>query len=88
MRIASLAEVKAGLSAFVDLCRTDGPVVITRRGKAVAVIVAPVDDNDLENILLTRSPRLQAMLAESRASLQNGEGLSEEQFWEAVEKAQ
>jgi prevent-host-death family protein len=88
MRIASLAEVKARLSAYVEQAKTEGPVVITRNGKAVAVILAPVDDDDLENILLTRSPRFQAMLEQSRESIRSGKGLSEEEFWRAVDLEQ
>lgn len=86
MRIASLADVKARLSAFVDQARIEGPVVITRNGKAVAVLVAPVDDDDLENILFSRSPRFQALLERSEKSIQEGKGLSEEEFWKAVEQ--
>ena len=41
MKIASLADVKARLSAYVEQCKTEGPVVITRNGKAVAVLLAP-----------------------------------------------
>jgi len=60
MRIAPLADVKARLSAYVEQCETDGPVIITRNGKAVAVLLAPVDDDDLESLILARSPRFQA----------------------------
>lgn len=84
MKIAPLAEVKAKLSAYVEECESDGPVVITRNGKAVAVLLAPTDDEDLENILLTRSPRFQALLARSRQSMQEGRSLSEDDFWQAV----
>ncbi len=85
MRIASLAEVKARLSAYVEQARTEGPVVITRNGKAVAVILAPIDDDDLENILLTRSPRFQAMLEQSRGSIRAGKDLTEDKFWAAAD---
>ena len=85
MKIASLAEVKARLSAFVAEAETGGPVVVTRNGKAVAVLLAPTDDDDLENLLLSRSPRFRAILNQSRASIQAGKGLAEEAFWEAVE---
>lgn len=65
MRIVSLAEVKAGLSAYVEQAKTDGPIVITRNGKAAAVLIAPEDDDDLEIILLSRSRRYQALLERS-----------------------
>jgi prevent-host-death family protein len=84
MRIAPLADVKARLSAYVDECGSEGPIVITRNGKAVAVLLVPNDDDDLERLLLGRSPRFQAMLNRSRQSIENGEGLSEKDFWKAV----
>ena len=84
MRIVSLAEVKAQLSAYVDQCATQGPIVITRNGKAVAVLLAPADDDDLEGLLLARSPRFQSLLARSRESITQGKGLSQEDFWKAV----
>src|SRR6476661_8951612 len=86
MRIAPLADVKARLSAYLDECGVEGPVVITRNGKAVAVLLVPNDDDDLERLLLGRSPRFQAMLDRSRQSIKAGKGLSEEAFWEAVRK--
>ncbi len=84
MRIASLADVKARLSAYVEQCETDGPIVITRNGKAVAVLLAPTDDDDLERLLMARSPRFQAMLERSRQSIKAGSGLSQEEFWQTV----
>ena len=86
MRIAPLADVKARLSAYVDECVAEGPIVITRNGKAVAVLLVPNDDDDLERLLLGRSPRFQAMLNRSRQSIKEGESLSEEDFWKAVRK--
>jgi prevent-host-death family protein len=84
MRIAPLADVKARLSAYVDECGVEGPIVITRNGKPVAVLLVPNDDDDLERLLLGRSPRFQAMLNRSRQSIKETQGLSEEAFWKAV----
>jgi prevent-host-death family protein len=84
MKIAPLAEVKTKLSAFIEQAKQEGPIVITRNGKAVAVIIAPVDDDDLESLILARSPRFQALLERSRKSLKSGKGLSSEQFWRTV----
>ena len=86
MRIAPLADVKARLSAYLDECGAEGPVVITRNGKAAAVLLVPYDDDDLERLLLGRSPRFQAMLDRSRKSIKEGKGLSGKAFWEAVRK--
>ena len=84
MKIAPVADVKARLSAYLDECVSDGPIVITRNGKPVAVLLAPANDDDLERLLLSRSPRFQALLNRSRKSIQEGKGLSETAFWKAV----
>ena len=86
MKIAPLADVKARLSAYLDECGVEGPVVITRNGKAAAVLLVPYDDDDLERLMLGRSPRFQALLDRSRRSIKQGKGLSEDAFWEAVRK--
>jgi prevent-host-death family protein len=86
MRIAPLADVKARLSAYLDECGVEGPVVITRNGKAAAVLLVPLDDDDLECLMLGRSPRFQALLDRSRQSIKDGKGVSEKEFWEAVRK--
>ncbi|MBM3300997.1 MAG: type II toxin-antitoxin system Phd/YefM family antitoxin [Deltaproteobacteria bacterium] len=84
MRIAPPADVKARLSAYVEHAQADGPVVITRNGKPVAVLFASVDDADLEGLILARSPRFQALPDRARESLKAGKGLSRKEFWTAV----
>jgi len=84
MRIAPLADVKARLSAYVAQAETEGPIVITRNGKPVALLLVPRDDEELESLILARSPRFQALLEKSRQSIQAGKGLSHEEFWKAV----
>jgi len=86
MRVASLAEVKAKLSTYLKEAKESGPVVITRNGRAVAVILAPVDDDDLEHLLLSRSPRFQALLNKSRESIRAGRAVSHEEFWKNVQQ--
>ena len=85
MKIASLADVKAKLSAYVDISETEGPVIITRNGKAVAVLIAPKDEDDLESLVLARSPRFLARIERARRSIRQGKGLTETEFWAAVE---
>ena len=86
MRSAPFADVQSRLSAYLDEARTTGPIVITRYGKAVAVLVAPVDADDLERMLLARSPRFQALLNKSRQSIKAGKGLSRDEFWKTVKQ--
>jgi prevent-host-death family protein len=84
MRIVPLADAKARLSAYIDEAESSGPVVITRNGRAVAVLLAPADDDDLERLLLTHSPRLRSVLEASRQSIREGQGMSRDDFWQAV----
>ena len=84
MKIASVAEIKAQFSSFLKASE-NGPVVVTRNGKPVAVIVGVADEDEIERLLLAYSPRLQAMLEESRKQIRAGEVLGHEEFWAAVE---
>ena len=83
MRIAPLSDVKARLSAYVEECEADGPIVITRSGRAVAVLLTPMDDDDLERLILAHSQRFHHLLDRSRRSLAAGKGLSTKEFWGA-----
>jgi hypothetical protein len=47
-------------------------------------MIAPLDDDDLEGLLLARSPRFQAILEKSRRSIRSGKGLTHKDFWRAV----
>lgn len=84
MKTIPIANVKAHLSDYLDECRSRGPIVISRNGKAIGVLLVPVDDDDLERLLLARSPGFQAMLDRSRRSIEDGKGLSESAFWKAA----
>ena len=81
MTVAFFAEIKAKPSAYILEAEATGPVVVTRNGRAVAVIVAPADDADLEGILLSRSPRFRTLLSKSRRSIAGGHGETHGEFW-------
>jgi prevent-host-death family protein len=86
MKTALAADVGANLDRYLEQCRTEGPIVITQDGKAVAVLLAPRDEEDLERLVLGHSPRFQAVLEQSRQSIADGKGLSRDEFWQAVEQ--
>jgi prevent-host-death family protein len=83
MKIASVAEVKARLSAFLN-DSPKGPVVITRNGKAVAVLLAVADDAELERLLLANSPKLRAILDAADRRIDQGAGVGHDEFWRQV----
>ncbi len=45
MKSASVAEVKAGFSRYLDEAR-EGPVVVTRNGRPAAILTAVTDPED------------------------------------------
>src|SRR5260370_38726346 len=83
MKIASVADIKARLSAYLKVSQ-HGPVVVTRNGKAVAVLLAVTDEDELERLGLAHSPKFQAPLDKSRRQIEETGGIPHEQFWRAV----
>jgi prevent-host-death family protein len=84
MKIAPVADVKAHLSAYLQ-SSAEGPVVITRKGKSVAVILAVKDDDEVERLLLAYSPKFQRLVQTARQQIEQTGGLSHEAFWKDLE---
>src|SRR5437773_11536074 len=82
--MATIAEVKAQFSAYVN-ASAGGPVVVTRNGKPVAVLVGVQDEDEIERLLMAYSPRLRAILDKSRQQIREGGGIGHEEFWAEVE---
>ena len=66
MKTATIREVKAKLSEFIELARHD-LVVITRHGRAAAVWRG-IDPDDLEEVLYERSERFRSLITARRAT--------------------
>jgi prevent-host-death family protein len=64
MRIAPVAEIKARFSAYLKASE-EGPVIVTKNGKPVAVILAMEDEDELESLILAYSPKSQLILQEA-----------------------
>src|SRR5262249_26363067 len=86
MKIASVADIKSRLSAYLKASKT-GPVVVTRNGRPAAVIVGVQDEDEIERLLMAYSPRLQAILEASRKQIREGVVLTHDQFWAKVSSA-
>jgi prevent-host-death family protein len=86
MKIASVAEIKSQFSAFLKASAA-GPVVVTRNGRPVAVIVGVQDEDEIERLLMAYSPKLQAILETSRKQIRQGDVLTHEEFWAEVEQS-
>ncbi len=85
MKIASIATVKANLSAFVKASE-DELVIITRNGKPAAVLLAMEDEDELERLAIAYSRPLQALLDEARGQIRAGQGIPHDDFWRDLEE--
>lgn len=83
MRIAPVAEVKARLSAYLEIC-AETPVVVTRNGRPAAVLIAVSDEEELERLVLAHSPRFRAILDAAERHIQKSEVLGHRDFWKTV----
>jgi prevent-host-death family protein len=85
MKIASVADVKARLSGYLNESR-EGPVIVTRNGKPVAVLLAVTDEDELERLVLAHSPKFQAILEKSRRQIEKTGGINHEDFWRELDE--
>ena len=60
MTIAPMGQVRNNFAKYLEASE-DGPVIVTRNGRITAVI-EHIEDKDVEDFLLERSPRFRAML--------------------------
>jgi prevent-host-death family protein len=84
MKIAPVADVKARFSAYLKESE-EGPVIVTRNGKPVAVLISMEDEEELERIILAYSPKFQSLLEKSRKQIQERGGIQHRDFWKEVE---
>jgi prevent-host-death family protein len=84
MKIAPIAEIKAHLSAYLKESEK-GPIIVTKNGKPVAVLLGITDAEEIERLILAYSPKFQAFLARGRQQIQKTGGIAHEDFWQEME---
>jgi len=62
-----------------------GPVLVTRNGKPVAVLLAVASDEEAERVVLANSTLFQAILEKARQQVREGKGVPHDEFWAQVE---
>ncbi len=85
MKIAPLADVKARFSRYVEDCER-GPIVVTKNGRAVAVLVAARDEGELERLVLAHTPSLRRLLRAAEARIRRTGGFTHDEFWTVAER--
>jgi len=84
MKIAPIAEVKAQFSAFVKASE-DSPVIVTKNGKPVAVLVGMSDEDEIERLVFAYSKNIRALLDAAEKRIQAGGGIEHDQLWHQLE---
>ncbi len=84
MKIAPVAEVKSRFSVYLKASE-EGPIIVTRNGKAVAVLLSVEDEGELEHLILAYSPKFQSLLHKARKEIQESGGISHKDFWKGGE---
>jgi antitoxin (DNA-binding transcriptional repressor) of toxin-antitoxin stability system len=84
VRVATQDEVAANFAEYVKATKK-GPVVVTSKGKLVAVLLRSEGEDDLERLLMGHSPKLQFILEAARKRFREGHGIPHDSFWKAVE---
>ncbi len=84
MKIAPVAELKAQFSAYLR-SSAEGPVVVTRHGKPVAVLLSIEDEEELERLVLAYTPKFQGILEAAREQIRETGGIGHEEFWQEME---
>jgi prevent-host-death family protein len=84
MKIAPVADVKAHFSSYLEQS-TDGPIVVTKNGRPVAVLVAVTDEDELERLILAHTPKLRRLLDAAEQRIAEGSGIKHDDFWALID---
>jgi prevent-host-death family protein len=74
VKVATQNEVAADFAGYVKAAQL-GPIVVTSKGKPVAVLLRAEGEDDLERLLLGHSPKLQSILEAARTRFRQRHGI-------------
>ncbi len=86
MKSASAAKIAAQFDDYLEASR-EQPVLVTRNGKPVAVLVGVQDNAEAEQVASGRSCSLRSVLEEGHEQIQKDGGIPHAQFWREVEES-
>jgi len=66
MKIENLRDVKNNFSEVIAALPETGPVLVTRNGKSAALLIAVQENDDLETLILSHSPRFWDLIERAR----------------------
>jgi prevent-host-death family protein len=83
MKIASVADVKSKFSGYLKASK-DGPIVVTKNGKPVALLLSVEDEEEIERLVLAYSPKFQNIIQRAEKEIREGKGIRHEEFWKEI----
>jgi prevent-host-death family protein len=86
VKSASAAKIAAQFEDYLEASR-EQPVLVTRNGKPVAVLLAVQDMAEAEQLASGRSRSLRSILEEGHEEIQEGGGIPHARFWREVEQS-
>jgi prevent-host-death family protein len=86
MKTASAAKMAAQFDDFLEASRQQ-PVLVTRNGKPVAVLLAVQDKAEAERLASSRARSLRSVFQEAHEQLQQARGIPHDKFWREVEQS-
>ena len=84
MKIASVSDVKAKFSGYVKASE-EGPVVVTKNGKPVALLLSVKDEEEIERLLLAYSPKFKSIMHVAERQVREGKRIKHDDFWRDME---
>lgn len=86
MKTTSVAKMAAQFDDYLEASR-EQPVLITRNGKPVAVLLAVHDKAEALQLASGHSRTLRSIFQEAHEQIQKGGGIPHDQFWQDVEQS-
>ena len=84
MKIAPLADIKARFSSYLKESE-EGPIIVTRNGKPVAVLLSIADEEEIDRMVLAYSPKFQKILRAAKQQIRDDHGIKHQEFWREME---
>jgi len=83
MKIATAARVKMNFNIYLEECE-EGPVIVTKNGRPVAVLISALDEDELERLVLAHTPKFRRLLDAAEQRIQKTGGVKHEDFWNSI----
>jgi prevent-host-death family protein len=82
--MVSVADVKAKFNGYL-IVSEQGPVIVTKNGKPVAMLLSIRDEEEIERMVLAYSPKFQGILDIAEKQIREGKGIKHDEFWREIE---